>query len=94
MEMTTPTLLLGGESPKWAKESTEVVHKAFPNSRIAVLVGQGHVAINTARTLHRRGICVHRRVELTKSRQAKYLINLLYLARNFRKLLESSIGPC
>lgn len=48
-EMNTPTLLLlGGESPKWAKDSTEVVHEALPNSRIAVLEGQGHVAMNTA----------------------------------------------
>ena len=48
-EMTTPTLLLlGSESPKWAKESTEVIHEAFPNSRIAILEGQGHVAMNTA----------------------------------------------
>lgn len=48
-EMTTPTLLLlGGESPKWAKESTEAIHEALPNSRITVLEEQGHVAMNTA----------------------------------------------
>lgn len=48
-EMTTPTLLLlGGESPKWAKESTEAIHEVLPNSRIAVLERQGHVAMNTA----------------------------------------------
>ena len=48
-EMTTPTLLLlGGESPQWAEESTEAIHGALPNSRIAVLEGQGHVAMNTA----------------------------------------------
>jgi pimeloyl-ACP methyl ester carboxylesterase len=48
-EMTTPTLLLlGGESPNWAKESTEAIHEALPNSRIAVLEGQEHLAMNTA----------------------------------------------
>lgn len=47
--LMTPTLLLsGGENPEWAKEATETLHKAVPNSRIAVLEGQGHLAMNTA----------------------------------------------
>jgi pimeloyl-ACP methyl ester carboxylesterase len=48
-EMTTPTsLMLGGESPGWAKNAIEAIHDALPNSRIAVLEGEGHVAMNTA----------------------------------------------
>lgn len=47
--VTTPTLLLvGSESPQWAKDATEALYEALPNSRIAVLEGQGHVAMNTA----------------------------------------------
>src|SRR5439155_12652587 len=41
-------LLLGGDSPAFLKASTEAVHRAFPHSRIAVLEGQQHAAINTA----------------------------------------------
>lgn len=45
----TPALLLvGGESPAPLKEFTEMLHAALPNSRIAVLAGQQHVAMNTA----------------------------------------------
>ena len=48
-DMTTPTLLLlGGESPEWARDSTEAIHEALPNSQIVVLDGEGHVAMNTA----------------------------------------------
>ena len=51
-EMDTPTLLLlGSESPTWANESTRAIHEALPKSRIAVLEGQGHVAMNTAPAL-------------------------------------------
>ena len=48
-DMTTPTLLLvGGESPQWAKEATDALNDALPKSRISVLEGQGHLAMNTA----------------------------------------------
>ena len=48
-DMTTPTLLLvGGESPQWGKDMTEELREALPNSRISVLEGQGHLAMNTA----------------------------------------------
>lgn len=47
--MTTPTLLLtGGESPQWFTDAVESVNDVLPNSRIVVLEGQEHVAINTA----------------------------------------------
>lgn len=47
--LSTPVmLLLGSESPKWAKRGTEVVHSLLPNSRVVVLEGQGHVATITA----------------------------------------------
>ncbi|WP_121743549.1 alpha/beta fold hydrolase [Natronorubrum halophilum] len=49
VDMTTPTLLLvGGESPQWSKDVAEQFHETLPNSRISVLEGQGHVAMNTA----------------------------------------------
>jgi pimeloyl-ACP methyl ester carboxylesterase len=41
-------LLLGSESPQWAKKGTEVVESVLPDSRVAVLEGQGHIAIMTA----------------------------------------------
>ena len=41
-------LLLGEESPDWAREGTERVRAALPDARVAVLSGQGHVAIMTA----------------------------------------------
>lgn len=48
-DVTTSTLLLvGGESPEWAKDVTDELHGVLPNSRISVLEGQGHVAMNTA----------------------------------------------
>jgi pimeloyl-ACP methyl ester carboxylesterase len=44
-----PTLLLlGEESPDWAREGTEQIHAALPDSRIAPLRSQGHAAIVTA----------------------------------------------
>jgi pimeloyl-ACP methyl ester carboxylesterase len=46
--VTTPTLLLsGGESPQWSKDLTAAIGAALPNSRIAVLEGQEHVAYYT-----------------------------------------------
>lgn len=48
-DVTTSTLLLvGGESPEWTKDVTDALNDALPNSRISVLEGQGHVAMNTA----------------------------------------------
>ena len=41
-------LLLGSESPKWAKKGTEVVQSVLPDSRVAMLEGEGHIAILTA----------------------------------------------
>jgi pimeloyl-ACP methyl ester carboxylesterase len=41
-------LLLGSESPEWAKEGTEVVQALLPDSRVSVLHGEGHLAIMTA----------------------------------------------
>ena len=45
----TPTLLLlGGASPTAFHEATEVVHRALCNSRVVVLPGEQHVAMDTA----------------------------------------------
>ena len=41
-------LLLGSKSPEWAKKGTEVVQSLLPDSRVAVLEGEGHLAILTA----------------------------------------------
>jgi pimeloyl-ACP methyl ester carboxylesterase len=41
-------LLLGGDSPGWAREATEQIAEALPDASIAVLAGQGHAAIMTA----------------------------------------------
>jgi pimeloyl-ACP methyl ester carboxylesterase len=47
--LTVPTLLLlGGDSPPFLKKATELVHQALPNSRVAVMPGQQHTAMNTA----------------------------------------------
>jgi pimeloyl-ACP methyl ester carboxylesterase len=47
--LTTPTLLLlGGDSPPFLKAATQAVHAALPGSRIAVLPGQQHIAMDTA----------------------------------------------
>lgn len=51
-DMTTPTLLLSGsESPEVLRAATDVIHEALPESRIAPLVGQGHIAQSTAPAL-------------------------------------------
>lgn len=48
-DLHTPTLLLlGGDSAQVFKESTETIKKALPNSRIAVMPGQQHIAMYTA----------------------------------------------
>lgn len=47
--LTTPTLLLAGsESAPFLRDATDVLVDALPNSRIAVLDGQAHAAMNTA----------------------------------------------
>jgi pimeloyl-ACP methyl ester carboxylesterase len=52
-----PTLLLlGGDSPPFFKVAIEQVHAAVPSSRVVVLPGQQHVAINTAPDLFAKEI--------------------------------------
>ena len=47
--LNVPTLLLlGGDSPPFLKKATELVYKALPMSRIAIMPGQQHTAMNTA----------------------------------------------
>jgi len=45
---TPALLLLGEESPDWAREGTERIRAALPDARVSILRGQGHVAIMTA----------------------------------------------
>ncbi len=48
-ELATPVLLLlGEESPDWAREGTERIRALLSNARVAILRGQGHTAIMTA----------------------------------------------
>ena len=48
-ELAAPVLLLlGGESPAWAREATERLCAALPDARVSVLRGQGHAATVTA----------------------------------------------
>lgn len=48
-EMQTPTLLLlGGDSPQMLKTATKAIDAALPNSHIAVMPGQQHIAMYTA----------------------------------------------
>ncbi len=55
--LTIPTLLLlGGDSPPFIKGATEAVHAALPPSRIAVMPGQQHTAMNTAPALFVREV--------------------------------------
>ena len=50
-----PTLLLlGGDSPAFFRAAIEAVHAALPNSRIVVLPGQRHIAMDTAPDLFAR----------------------------------------
>lgn len=39
--------LLGGDSPLFFRKATETAHQALPNSRIVVLPGQQHIALDT-----------------------------------------------
>lgn len=55
--LTTPTmLLLGGESPAFLKASTELVRAALPMSRVVVMPGQQHIAMDTAPELFVREV--------------------------------------
>jgi pimeloyl-ACP methyl ester carboxylesterase len=48
-ELDTPTLLLlGGDSPEFLKKGVEIVAAALPNSRIAIMPRQQHIAMYTA----------------------------------------------
>jgi pimeloyl-ACP methyl ester carboxylesterase len=56
-DMRTPTLLLlGGDSPLFLTKSTETIHRALPNSTIAVMPGQQHIAMYTAPELFLRHV--------------------------------------
>jgi pimeloyl-ACP methyl ester carboxylesterase len=45
---TSTLLLLGGESPSAYSDFIRLINASLPNSRIAVMPGQKHVAMNTA----------------------------------------------
>jgi pimeloyl-ACP methyl ester carboxylesterase len=50
-----PVLLLaGGDSPPLFRAVTDIIHAALPNSRVEVMAGQTHIAINTAPDLFAR----------------------------------------
>jgi pimeloyl-ACP methyl ester carboxylesterase len=47
--LETPILLMvGGDSPPYFQQAIELLHATLPNNRVAVLPGQGHVAMDTA----------------------------------------------
>lgn len=51
-DLEVPTLvLLGGDSPAAFQEAGKAVAEALPNSRIVVMPGQGHVAMDTGTEL-------------------------------------------
>jgi pimeloyl-ACP methyl ester carboxylesterase len=49
-QMNVPVLLLllDGDSPTFARRNTEQWHAALPNSRVVVMPGQQHIAMDTA----------------------------------------------
>ncbi|HSJ57656.1 MAG TPA: alpha/beta hydrolase [Anaerolineae bacterium] len=49
-------LLLGGDSPPFARQAVEMVHAALPNSQIVVLPGQQHIAMDTDPELFAREV--------------------------------------
>jgi pimeloyl-ACP methyl ester carboxylesterase len=50
--LVTPTqVLLGGDTLPSIKAAAEAVDEALPNSRMVVMAGQGHVAMNTGAEL-------------------------------------------
>lgn len=47
--LTIPTLVMvSGESPPFIEDAMEMLDDALPNSRITVLKGQGHFAMDSA----------------------------------------------
>jgi pimeloyl-ACP methyl ester carboxylesterase len=50
-------MLVGGDSPTFLKEATARLHAALPTSRVVVLAGQKHAAMNTAPSLFVRELC-------------------------------------
>jgi pimeloyl-ACP methyl ester carboxylesterase len=45
--LQTPTLLIqGGDSPELFKKTTEILDKTLPNSRVVVIPGQQHIAMD------------------------------------------------
>jgi pimeloyl-ACP methyl ester carboxylesterase len=51
-DLGVPTLLLsGGESPAALRKAAEAVDTALPDSRIVVMAGQGHAAMDTGTDL-------------------------------------------
>ncbi|HLL79189.1 MAG TPA: alpha/beta hydrolase [Ktedonobacteraceae bacterium] len=55
--LTIPTLLLlGGDSPAFFKAGIEAVHAALLDSRVVVMPGQQHTAMNTAPELFTREV--------------------------------------
>ncbi len=47
--LQTPTmLLLGGDSPQFARQAVELIDSALPGSQIVTLPGQQHIAMDTA----------------------------------------------
>jgi pimeloyl-ACP methyl ester carboxylesterase len=55
--MRSPTLLLlGGDSPMFFKKAIEAVHASLPKSRIDVMPGQRHTAIDMAPELFLRSV--------------------------------------
>jgi pimeloyl-ACP methyl ester carboxylesterase len=56
-QLAVPTLLLvGGDSPAFFRMGTELLHGTLPQSRVVVLPGQRHIAINTAPDLFAREV--------------------------------------
>lgn len=53
---TRTLLLLGGESPSFFKAAIEILKKSIPNTRIAVMSGQQHAAMDTAPELFLRKV--------------------------------------
>jgi pimeloyl-ACP methyl ester carboxylesterase len=55
--LQVPTLLLtGGESPEFMRRATEALNSTLPDSRIIVLPGQQHVAMDLAPELFAREV--------------------------------------
>jgi pimeloyl-ACP methyl ester carboxylesterase len=56
-QMKTPTLLLlGGNSPLFFRAATETLIKSIPSSRLGIIPGQGHSAMDTAPELFLREV--------------------------------------